>query len=180
MVTSSAPSIVAVNGVRVGHLVARQVVRELGQQLRHGLAAPVPDQLERRNELLRPQAVAVPVDAPASFVTLEDRDEDLVQERLRVVHANALTRELDRRLEEIRPRKQSVAGVSRLQAGHETGDGDRLLADVEHLRRGVGEVDHELLHRPERSRRHREEAVEHDRVPARFPHDAGSHRPPAP
>ena len=85
-----------------------------------------------------------------------------MEEGLRLVHVDALAGELDRRLEELSPRQRPVAAVRGLEAGHQTGHGDRLLADVEHLRRGVAEVDHELLHLGERARRHGEEAVEHD------------------
>ena len=51
-----------------------------------------------------------------------------------------------------------------LEPGDEAGHGDRALADVEDLRRGVAEVDHDLLHLAERPRGHGEEAIEHGRL----------------
>ena len=74
------------------------------------------------------------------------------------------TGELDRRLDELGPRDAAESAMCLLEAGNEPGHGDGALADVEDLRRGVAEVDHDLLHLAERLRRRGEEAVEHGRL----------------
>ena len=51
-----------------------------------------------------------------------------------------------------------------LESRDEPGHRDRARADVEDLRRGVAEVDDDLVHLSERTRRRGEEAIEHGRL----------------
>ena len=75
---------------------------------------------------------------------------------------------VDRRLDEVRPLARREALVDLLEPGEEAGHRDRAVADVEHLRPGVAEVDDELLHLAEPALGHPEEAVEHRRLAARL------------
>ena len=61
--------------------------------------------------------------------------------------------------------------VGTLETGHEAGDGDRALADVKDLGRGVAEVDHDLFHRGRSPRGDCEEAVEEHRLGAGAAHE---------
>ena len=94
-----------------------------------------------------------------------------MQERARVVAHESLASESDRRLDEVGPLPRREATVDLLEPGQQTRDGDRALADVEHLRSGVAEVDDELLHLAEPGDRDAEEAVEHRRLAARLVHE---------
>ena len=73
-----------------------------------------------------------------------------MEERLRLADVDAAAGELERGLEQLRPGHAAEAAVRRLEPGKQTGNRDRRLAHVEHLRRGVAEVDHDLLHLAER------------------------------
>ena len=104
----------------------------------------------------------------AALVAQEDPFEDPVQERARLVAHEALPRERDRGLDEVAPLARREAPVGLLEPGEEPGHRDRALADVEHLRPRVAEVDDELLHLAEACGRDAEEAVEHGRLAARL------------
>ncbi len=82
-----------------------------------------------------------------------------MQEELRLGRVEPQRGELDRGLDELRPRHAPEAAMRLLEAGDEAGHGDRALADVVALRR-VAEVDREILELAERMRGRGEEAVE--------------------
>ena len=86
-----------------------------------------------------------------------------MQEALRVGRVEPLRSELDRRLDELRPRHAPEAAVRILEPGDEARDGDRARADVVALGR-VAEVDGDVLDLAERLRGGGEEAVEHGRL----------------
>ena len=140
------------NGVRrlgLRDLVGGEVVGELGEQLRGGrrassrMSSSVGTRSAVSTRSGRRRCAGRPPRAGGSR-------EDPVQERLRLADVDAAAGELDRRLDELRPRQAAEAAMRLLEPGEEPGHGDRAQADVEDLRRGVGEVDHELLHLAER------------------------------
>jgi hypothetical protein len=91
----------------------------------------------------------------------EQRVEDLVQIRPRLVEDGAVTRQAGRRGEQLRPRQRAPAAMSLPQPEARPRHGDRRRARVEDLLR-VAEVHHELdeLVRRFRLLRHRDEEVE--------------------
>ena len=91
-----------------------------------------------------------------------------MQECLRGIGLDAPLGELERRHEEPLPREAPASFVRLDEPRDEPGDGDGGLADVEDLRRRVGEVDLDLVHLARRRRRDREEAVERDGLLVRF------------
>ncbi len=105
------------------------------------------------------------VDPPAPFVTLEDSDEDLVQEALRLAHVHARAGELDRRLDQLLPGHLTESSVRLAQSGEQARDRDRPVADVIALRRRA-EVHREVLDLAQRLGRDGEEAVEKRRPAA--------------
>ena len=124
-------------------------------------------------------AHGIAVDAATSVLAEQDSLEDQVEERARVVPLETFSRQRDGRIDELAPLPRRVATVDLLQPGQEPRNRDRALADVEHLRPGVAEVDEELLHLAEARGRHAEEAVEHRRLAARLVHqgEAATRRP---
>ena len=82
-----------------------------------------------------------------------------MEEELRLGRVEAQRRNPDRRLDELRPRHAPEAAMRLLEAGEESRDGDRALADVVALRR-IAEVDREVLDLAEGARWRGEEAVE--------------------
>ena len=151
--------------------IRAEVVRVLGDELGHHGGARIADALERRDRILAVHARRVAVDAATAFVAQEDSLEDRVEERARLVAHEPLARKGDRRLDEVAPLTRREASVDLLEAREQPGDRDRPLADVEHLRPGVAEVDEELLHLAEADARDGEEAVEHRRLAGRLVHE---------
>ena len=88
-----------------------------------------------------------------------------MEERLLRADLDALTCERERRRGEHLPREPSHAGVGVDKTVNEPRNGDRRLADVEELRRGIAEIDHDLVHRAARARRDGEEAIDGNRLP---------------
>ena len=115
---------------------------------------------ERRDEVGRLDPLRHAVDPAAAVLPLEDPRQDQVQELLGRRRLAPLLGQLDRRLDELRPRQAAEPALRLLEPGDEARHGDRALADMEDLRRRVAEVDHDLLHLAERARRRCEEAVE--------------------
>ena len=103
----------------------------------------------------------IAVDAPPTVVALEDPLQDQVQRLALLVAFEAPLGEADRRLDEVRPGAGREAAVDLLEARQEARHRDGAVADVEHLRSGIAEVDDELLHLAEPRCRDAEEAVEH-------------------
>ena len=97
-----------------------------------------------------------------------------MQEQALLVALEPLARERDRRVDELAHSARREALVDDLEAGEQSRHGDRSLADVEHLRAGVAEVDEQLLHLPEAAVGDPEEAVEHRRRAARLVHERES------
>ena len=116
-------------------------------QLGHRSRTVVAQQLEPGNHRRRLRARVGAVDLPALLGALENRDEDLEQEPLRAGHLDPGVRELERGLEQRRPREPPVARVSLGEPRDEPGNGNRPGADVKDLRRRVAEVDQHLVHR---------------------------------
>ena len=148
----------------VSDLVAREIAGELRQELGHSGRPGVPDELERRNELVGLDPPRRAVDPPPSLVALEDARQDRVEEALLVGGVDPGTGKLDRRLNELGPRDAPEPAVRLLEPCHEPGYRHGALADVEDLRRRVAEVDHDLLHLAERLQGCGEEAIEHRRL----------------
>jgi hypothetical protein len=78
-------------------LVGSEVIRVLGQELGDRGRAGVANAFEDRSELLRDDAGGIAVDAPASFIAEQDRREDPVEERPRLVARDSVASEADRR-----------------------------------------------------------------------------------
>ncbi len=140
--------------------VGRDVVGELGNQLLHGLGAGVTDALQRRDEVGRLDPILNAVDAPAAIVALQDPGEDQVEEELRLRDVEPLPGQIDRGLDELRPRHAPEPAMRLLETGDEARNGHRALTDVVALRR-VAEVDGEVLDLAEWPSRRGEEAIEH-------------------
>ena len=115
--------------------------------------------------------VGVAVDATATLVAEQDRGEDSVQERARLVTRDAVLRQLERRLDEIRPVEGREAAVSLVEPGDEPRHRDRSLPDVEDLGSCVREIDQHLVHDSRPRRRNREEAVEQRCLSIRLVHE---------
>jgi hypothetical protein len=104
------------SGAGSGDLVRAEIPRELGEQLGYSSGSDVADPLESGHELLGTDSRAVPVDPATRFLMEQDRLEDPVQERSRLVAFEALVREIDGRSDEIGPRARGESAV-RLEAG---------------------------------------------------------------
>ena len=121
----------------------------LGDQLRDGGGAPVAQELEPGNHRRRLGPHVRAVDRATLLGALEDRDEDLEQELLRPGHLDAGPRELERRLEQLAATAAGrAAACASARPATRPGTATEAGADVEHLRRGVAEVDQHLVHRP--------------------------------
>ena len=143
------------------HPVRAKVVRVLGDETSHHRRAVVADGFERLAGIPRVNTRRIAVDAPAAVVALEDPLEDQVQRLALLVALEARLGEANRRLDEVRPGAGREAAVDLLEARQEARHRDGAVADVEHLRAGIAEVDDELLHLAEPRCRDAEEAVEH-------------------
>ena len=152
--------------------VAAQVVHELREQLDEHRRPGVADAFEGVADVGRPNARRIAVDAASSLVSLEDPLEDRVQEQALLVALEPVARERDRRVDEHPPLPGREAFVDELEPCEQSGDRDGSLADVEHLRTRVPEVDEQLLHLPEARLRDPEEAVEHRRRATRLVHES--------
>ena len=148
-------------------------------ELRDHRRARVAHSLERRGQVRRVNAHGIAVDAATAVVAQQDSLEDPVEERARVVPLEPFPCERDGRLDELAPLPRGEATVNLLQPRQQPRNRDRPLADVEHLRPGVAEVDEVLLHLAEPRGRHAEEAIEHRRLAARLVHEgeAATRRP---
>jgi hypothetical protein len=151
-------------GLALGDDVCVEIVREVGEQHCDGLRAGVAEQHERRDEIRSVDHADAAVDAASAVLALEDRDEDLVEERLGGRCLERPSRELQRRGEERGPGEAAATLVGLGQARQQPGHRDGRVADVEDLRRRVREVDLDLVHLAERRRRDGKEAVEDERI----------------
>ena len=168
---TSRPRIVELERFRLEDSVGAEVVAQLRKQLDEHRRTGIADALERRARVSGANAGGIAVDATPTVVALEDPGEDRVQEHALLVPLEALARDRDGRLDELSPLARRESTMDRLEPGQQAGHGDGALADVEHLRPRVAEVDDELLHLAEARRRHTEEAVEHGRRAARLVHE---------
>ena len=100
------------------------------------------------------------VHAPSPRLTLEDRSQDLVEERLGSARGKRTVGELQGRHEERRPGEPAAPLVRLLEPPEQPRHGDGCLTHVEDLGRRVGEVDLDLVHLPAPIRRDGEEAVQ--------------------
>ena len=150
-------------GLRDG--VPLEVGAELGKELVDGLEPGVPDEREGRYEDLGHHPAGGAVEGAAPFLALEDGNEDLVEECLLRADLDSLPCKRERRRREQLPRQPSHPCVGVDETLDEPRNGDRRLADVEELRRGIAEIDHDLVHRAARASRDRKEAIDGNRLP---------------
>ena len=152
--------------------VGGKIARELGDELRHGSRAHVPNPLQRGDEVVRVDPCRVAVDALARIGSQQDLREDPVQEHPRRVDLDAArAREDERRLDEIGPLPGAEPPMRLLEAGDEAGHRDGALSDPERLRVPALEVHDHLFDVAQRLRRRGEEAVEDDGFALRLAHE---------
>ncbi len=118
----------------------------MGEEKRHRVGARVAEQEQGRHEIRGVDPAGKAVDAPAALLALQDRNENLVEERLLGRRLERSACELERRREERLPAEPSSPLVRLGETRQKSRDGDRRLPDVEDLRGGVGEVDLDLVH----------------------------------
>ncbi len=144
--TTRIPSKDGLQGPALDDLVRRDVGRELRHELGDRSGADVAESLQPRDHDAGLCTDVGAIDAAAFLGALEDRHEDLEQKALRPRHLHACPGELERRLEQRRPRQPPVLRMGVGEARHEPGHGDRRGPDVEQLRRRVAEIDQHLVH----------------------------------
>src|SRR4029453_13231072 len=86
------------------------------------------------------------VDRTTAIGVPQDQVEDRVEVRLFLGHLDSHPRELDRRLEELRPGNRSEPPMRSLQPGDDARNGDRSGPDAKDLRKRTVEVDADGLH----------------------------------
>ena len=117
--------------------------RQARDQLRDGVRARVADALQRRDEVGSSRSAPRRRRSAAHLVALQDPGEDQVQEALRLGRVQPAPGEVDRRVDELRPRHAAEAAMCLLEAGDEPRPRP-TLADVVALGR-VAEVDGDVL-----------------------------------
>ena len=135
--------------LRHGDPVVREVLGELGDQLRDGVRARSADAFQRRDEVGRLDPLRDAVDPPPALVALQDPARIRCRKRCASVASSPRPARSIAGLDELRPRHAAEAAMRLLEAGDEPRDGDRALADVVALRR-VAEVDGDVLDLAER------------------------------
>ena len=109
------------------------VCRQVRKQDRDALGSGVAQKPEGRHETRCVDLPRRSVDDLSVGLPLQDRHEDLVEERLRLRRRDRPGRELESGQEEARPGKAAASLVSLLEPRKEAWHGDGSLPDVKHL-----------------------------------------------
>ena len=141
---------------------------EIREQDRDALASGVAQKSEGRHETHCVDLPGGSIDGLSAGFALQDRHEDLVEKILRLRRRERPGCKLESGQEEAGPGEAAASLMSLFEPGKQARHGDRRLPDVKHLGGRVCEVDLHLVHRPARSGRNGEEAVEHARRLARL------------